>query len=143
MEVATAYSVIANGGKLVQPQVVSKIIDTSNGSINVLQEFQPKIIRENFIKEQNLRVVREGMRQAVSGYNSPLASSYLLSSLPVDVAAKTGTAELGMDRYNNWVTVFAPYDNPEIVLTLLIENVQGVQAAVLPVAKEILEWYFQ
>src|SRR3989338_1618219 len=143
LEVATAYSVIANGGKLVQPQVVSKIIDTSNGSINVLQEFQPKIIRENFIKEQNLRVVREGMRQAVSGYNSPLASSYLLSSLPVDVAAKTGTAELGMDRYNNWVTVFAPYDNPEIVLTLLIENVQGVQAAVLPVAKEILEWYFQ
>jgi len=40
------------------------------------------------------------------------------------------------------VTVFAPYDNPQIVLTVMIENVPGVQAAALPVAKEVLNWYF-
>ena len=80
------------------------------------------------------------MRQAVT---SPSGSSYLLNSLPVSAAAKTGTAQTQVSNiYNNWVTVFAPYENPQIVLTVLVEDVSGIQAAALPVAKEILEWYF-
>jgi len=142
IEVATAFSAIANGGTLYQPQAVKEIIDNSSGSIKVEEEIKPKIIRQNFIDPQNLQIVREGMRQAVTGANSPQASSTLLNSLSVAVAAKTGTAELGNNYYNNWISIFAPYDNPQIVLMLLIGNVKGTQAAVLPVAKNILEWYF-
>jgi len=82
------------------------------------------------------------MRQAVTGFQSPHASAVVLSSLPVKAAAKTGTAELGNDFYHNWVTVFAPYDNPQIVLTIMIEKVKGGQVAALPVAQEVLNWYF-
>jgi len=83
------------------------------------------------------------MRQAVTGENSPQASSILLNSLPVPAAAKTGTAETSRENiYHNWVSVFAPYDNPEIVLTIMIEDVEGVRAAVLPAARDILNWYF-
>jgi len=139
LEVVTAFSAIANGGKLLQPQVVQKIVDSDKKPV---EEFQPKVIRENFIDPANLQIVREGMRQAVTGQNSPQASSIVLNSLPVSAAAKTGTAELGGDRYHNWVTVFAPYDDPEIVLTVMLENVKGVQAAALPVARSVLEWYF-
>ena len=142
LEVAIAFSAIANGGKLLQPQVVQKIIDTSKDSVQVLEEKQPKIIRDNFIDPGNLEIVREGMRWAVTGENSPRASSITLNSLPFTSAAKTGTAELGNDHYNNWVTVFAPYDNPQIVLTIVLENVDKLQVAALPVAKEILNWYF-
>jgi len=142
LEVVTSFSAIANGGKLLQPQVVKEIITTSGALTQVVKEFKPEIIRENFIDPGNLQIVREGMRQAVTGQNSPLASSVILNSLPIAVAAKTGTAELGGDRYHNWITVFAPYEDPEIVLTVMIEDVKGVQAAVLPVAKAILEWYF-
>ncbi|PIP24128.1 MAG: penicillin-binding protein 2 [Candidatus Nealsonbacteria bacterium CG23_combo_of_CG06-09_8_20_14_all_37_18] len=158
MEVINSFAAIANGGTLYKPQIAKEIIDTSTGSAQVgeedksssspfaaarvVEEFKPEIIRQNFIDSQNLQIVREGMRQAVSGENSPLASAVILNSLPVAVAAKTGTAELGGDRYNNWVTIFAPYEDPEIVLTIMIENVKGVQAAALPVAKAVLEWYF-
>ena len=142
LEVITAFSTIANGGKLLQPQVVQKIVDTSRGSVQVLEEMKPKIIRQDFIGPENLQIVREGMRQAVTGQNSPHASAVILNSLPVSVAAKTGTAELGKDHYHNWITVFAPYEDPQIVLTLIMENVKGVQTAVLPVARSILEWYF-
>jgi len=142
LEVVTAYAAIANGGTLLKPQIVKQIINTSEEN-KVIQDFMPQAIRENFIKPEYLSIVREGMRQGVSGYNSPLASSILLNDLPVVAAAKTGTAELGFDHYNNWITVFAPYNNPKIVITLMIENVKGVQAAVLPVAKEILDWYFR
>ncbi len=139
LEVVTAFSAIANGGKLLQPQVVKKIIDKEK---NVVEELKPKIIRENFIDPAALQIVREGMRWAVTGKNSPQASSIVLNSLPVTAAAKTGTAELGGNYYNNWVTVFAPYDDPKIVLTIVIENVENLQAAALPVAKGVLEWYF-
>jgi len=134
LEVVTALAAVANGGTLYQPHLVKEIIGQG--------EIPPQIIRQNFIDPSHLSVVREGMRQAVTGVNSPLASAVILNSLPVAAAAKTGTAELGNNRYHNWVTVFAPYDDPEIVLTLMVEDVKGVQAAVLPVAQAVLEWYF-
>jgi penicillin-binding protein 2 len=142
LEVVTSFAAIANGGKLLKPQVVKEIVTGSSGSLQTIEKFEPKIIRENFISPENIKIVKEGMRQAVTGENSPLASSKILNSLPVSAAAKTGTAELGSDYFNNWVTVFAPYEDPEIVITIMIEKVKGVQGAVLPVAKEVLEWYF-
>jgi len=139
LEVVNSFAAIANGGTLFQPQIVKEIV---NKEKEIVKTFEPKIIRQDFIAPENLQIVREGMRQAVNGKNSPHASAVELNSLPVAVAAKTGTAELGNDYYHNWVTVFAPYDDPEIVLTVMIENVKGDQVAVLPVAKAILEWYF-
>ncbi len=139
LEVASSFAAIANGGKLFKPKIVQRITDEEK---NTIQEIKPEIIRENFIAPQNLQIVREGMRQAVTGQNSPLASAVLLNSLPVPAAAKTGTAELGNDYYNNWITVFAPYDDPQIVLTIVIENVKGLQGVAVPVAKEVLNWYF-
>ena len=139
LEVAAAFTAITNGGVLYQPQIVQKIVDKEK---NIIEEIKPQILRENFIDPKNLQIVREGMRQAVTGVNSPHASAISLNSLPVSVAAKTGTAELGNDYYHNWVTVSAPYENPQIVLTIMIENVKEVHTAVLPVAKEVLKWYF-
>lgn len=135
LQAVNAFSAIANGGKLFQPQVVQKIVD---GEKNLIEEIKPEIVRENFIDPENLQVVREGMRDAVI-----YGSAAILNSLPVKAAAKTGTAETQKENYyHNWVTVFAPYEDPQIVLTIMIENVSGMQAAVLPVAKEVLNWYF-
>jgi len=138
LQVATAYSSIANGGILYKPQIVEKIVDTSNENPEVIKEFKSEILRENFIDSANLQTVREGMRDGVI-----YGSSVTLNSLPVHVAAKTGTAETSRQGYYNaWVSAFAPYENPEIVLVTTIEDVKGLGAATLPVAKEILRWYF-
>jgi penicillin-binding protein 2 len=138
LQVASAFSVIANGGKLFKPHVVQKILDTSTGSMQVVKEIEPEVIRENFIDSKNLDVVRHGMREAVI-----YGSSVSLNNLPVKAAAKTGTAQTSKQGYyHHWVTVFAPYDDPEIVLTVMLENVKEIQFAALPVAKEVLEWYF-
>jgi len=146
IEVAASFVPIANGGIIYKPQIVQKIVDSEK---NTIKEFTPMILNENFIDPENLKVVREGMRQAVTGENSPRASATLLNSLPVSAAAKTGTAEVTKKEgkfYNTWITVFAPYEDPKIVLTLLIEDVKEKELeqrlTVLPVAKEILEWYF-
>ncbi len=150
LQVTTAFSAIANGGTLYQPEVVHYIINTSTSTnyattyattteaISNKEEIKPKIIRENFADPQNLKIVREGMRQAVTD-----GSSRLLIDLPVKAAAKTGTAETPKkDYFHHWVTVFAPYEDPQIVLTVMIEEVEGLQSATLPVAQEVLNWYF-
>jgi len=140
LQVANAFAAIANGGTLYKPRVVKEIVDSEK---NLIEEIKSEILREGFIDPENLEIVREGMRRAVTGENSPYASSVLLNSLPVSAAAKTGTAQTSRpDYYHNWVTVFAPYNDPQIVLTIMIENVKGLQSAALPVAKEVLEWYF-
>ncbi|XOB41869.1 MAG: penicillin-binding protein 2 [Candidatus Nealsonbacteria bacterium] len=135
LEVATGFASIANGGKLLKPQVAKSIVDKEK---NIIEEFEPKVIRGDFIGLENLQIVKEGMREAVT-----YGSSIILNSLPVKAAAKTGTAETWRENYyHNWVTVFAPYEDPQIVLTIVIEDVKGMQAAALPVAKGVLEWYF-
>jgi penicillin-binding protein 2 len=145
LQVASAFSTIANGGKLIKPKFVWKIVDSEK---NLIEESKPEILKENFVDKKNLQVVREGMRWAVTGQNSPHASAILLSSLPVAAAAKTGTAQVSRkdcpDCYNIWIAVFAPYENPEIVLVIVLEDVKGLPSyqVVVPLAKDILEWYF-
>ena len=135
LQVVNAYSAIANGGKLFQPQAVQKIVDSQK---NVIEEIEPKVLRENFIDSENLQFVKEGMREtAIYGTAS------ILNNLPVKAAAKSGTAQTTKEGYyHNWISVFAPYDDPQIVLTIIIADVDGALAAATPVAKNVLEWYF-
>jgi penicillin-binding protein 2 len=136
LQVAVAFGAIANGGRILKPQIVKEIIDSETKKVK--QKFSPQVLKENFLLPENLRRVREGMLEAVQ-----TGSAIILKDLPVKVAAKTGTAQTSLTgRYHNWVTIFAPYENPQLVLTLVIENVKEIRMVVLPVAKEILDWYF-
>ena len=144
LQVAKAFSAIANGGKLLKPKFVWKIVDENK---NLIEEIKPEVEKENFLDERHIQIVREGMRQAVTGENAPRATAVLLRDLPVSAAAKTGTAQVPKkdcpDCYNIWISVFAPYENPEIVLVLVLEDVpRRLSGVIVPVAKEILNWYF-
>jgi penicillin-binding protein 2 len=144
LQVARAYAAIANGGKLLKPKFVKEIVDEEK---NVIETIPSEIEREIFIDPKNFQIVREGMRWAVTGENSPHASALSLNTLSVSSAAKTGTAQVPKkdcpDCYNVWISVFAPYENPKIVLTIMLEDVKGkLSGVVVPIAKEVLNWYF-
>ncbi len=135
LQVATAFVPIANKGNLLRPMVVKSIVDENR---NIIENKETEIVRDNFLNPIHLNTIREGMRDTVI-----YGSGRSLNSLPVKAAAKTGTAQIPKaGHYHNWVTVFAPYDDPEIVLVIVIEEVRGIRVATLPVAKEILQWYF-
>lgn len=134
IQMVSAISSIANGGTLFQAQLVDKIVDSDNKVVN---DIPPVVLRNNFINADNLNIVREGMREAVVS-----GSARLLSSLPVKAAGKTGTAQFGDSQMHSWFVGFAPYDNPQLVITILIEGGGEGNAAAVPVAKEVLEWYF-
>ncbi len=136
LQMAAAIAAIANDGTLWQPKIVSKITD-SDGKI--VKEFKPKIIRDNIMDKNNLQIVREGMREAVTE-----GSAYFLKDLPIKVAGKTGTAQVTntFKKTNAWFTGFAPYDNPSITLAIVIEGAGEGSTAAVPVAKEVFQWYY-
>ena len=124
IQLVSAIATIANGGKLFQLQL--------------LQNAKPQIIRENFIKNNYLEIVRRGMRETVVS-----GTAMSLNSLPVEVAGKTGTAEIFKGRTPHaWFTAFAPYQNPEIAIVVLIENGAEEGGVSVAVARDTLNWYF-
>ncbi|MFH1584724.1 MAG: penicillin-binding protein 2 [Patescibacteria group bacterium] len=141
LQVASAFVAFANGGTLYAPQVVRQIVDERQ---RVLEEFQPRVLLELPVSQENLRVVREGMRQTVTAGSA----TGFLNSLPVAVAAKTGTAQTGrkdwqgQDFLYSWTVAFAPYENPEIVLVALVEDAKADQASTLPIVRDVFQWYF-
>ncbi|MEK7103808.1 MAG: penicillin-binding transpeptidase domain-containing protein, partial [Patescibacteria group bacterium] len=138
LQLAVGYAAIANGGKLIKPHLAKSFLSSTS---TLAVDFIPEITRENFISTSTLEIVRQGMRQTVT---SPSGNAFSLSGLPVAVAAKTGTAQSygKAEIYNNWIGAFAPYDNPEIVLVVMIEEVPGLRGSAQQTAKSILNWYF-
>ena len=134
LQMVNAVSAIANGGQLMKPQLVAKITDQDG---NTIYETPKEIIRQGFINNDNVQIVREGMRQAVT-----TGSAQQLNDLPEMVAAKTGTAQFGNeDKTHAWMVSFAPYHNPEIAIIVLIEGGGEGYATAGPVTKQILNWY--
>ncbi len=135
LQLAMATAVIANDGTLFKPYLVKEIKDKDQ---NIILKTRPKEIRNNFIDKENIQTVKEGMRMAVAE-----GSARRLANLSVKIAGKTGTAQIGGDETHAWFTSFAPYDDPEIVLTILIERGGEGSAAAVPVAKEVYKEYFK
>ncbi len=129
LQMALATAVIANEGTLFKPRIVNKIGDEFVSS---------QIINENIIDNQDIfKIVKKGMREAVIS-----GSAKYLYDLPIRVAGKTGTAQVPQGMSHGWFTGFAPYEEPNIVLTILVENGGEGSAVAVPIAKEVLKWYF-
>ncbi|MBI1833882.1 MAG: penicillin-binding protein 2 [Candidatus Andersenbacteria bacterium] len=91
------------------------------------------------ISATNMQVVRAGMRQTVTE-----GSGRALESLPLPIAGKTGTAQVGgVEDTHAWFTSFAPYDNPQFVVTVLLERGGAGDVDAVPVAKEIWQWLIE
>ncbi|KKQ61603.1 MAG: Peptidoglycan glycosyltransferase [Parcubacteria group bacterium GW2011_GWE2_38_18] len=135
LQVAQFTSYFANGGKIYQPHLVKEIL---SGDEVEVKKIEPNLVKENIVKNSNMEIVREGMRQTVLA-----GSARSLQSVPVAVAGKTGTAQWSSKKDPHaWFTGFAPYDNPKIVITILIEEGKEGSSVAVPVAQEVLTWYF-
>jgi penicillin-binding protein 2 len=148
LQMVMAISVVANGGTLYKPHLVSQITD-ANGK--VVSQLKPEVARQGFIGPADLALVRQGMQLAVTSPNGT-ACCKIKDEVPVAVAAKTGTAETvahdtGVDaaqqsKPHAWFEAFAPAESPRIAIVILVEHSgEGAQYAA-PAAREVLQWYF-
>ncbi|MEA3249449.1 MAG: penicillin-binding protein 2 [Patescibacteria group bacterium] len=134
LQISSMTSVFANGGELVRPRVVSAV--TSRDGIREVRGVE--IVNTQVVPAEHIAAVTKGMRHSVL-----YGSSRSLSLLPVSVAGKTGTAQWSSAKEPHaWFTSFAPYENPEIVVTVVIEEGGEGSVAAAPVARDIMAWYF-
>ena len=135
LQVANYTAVFANGGLLYRPHFIRQVLSSDD---KIIRQVDHKPIKSNVVSSENIKIVREGMRQAVAA-----GSARSLASAPVAVAGKTGTAQWSSNKPNHaWFTGFAPYDKPQIVITILIEQGGEGSSVAVPIAREVLEWYF-
>ena len=136
LQIAFWTSVFANGGILYQPPLVKSVLNYND---EVTTELAPKILNQDFVSPDNIENVKKGLRQAVLS-----GSARALGNLPINVGAKTGTAQWSSNNANHaWITTLAPYQNPELVVTVLVEEGGEGSAVALPVAFDILNWWAQ
>lgn len=135
LQLAVATSVIANGGTRYAPQLVEAFV-RSDGSVIATQRPEKRDAR--VLRAATAALVRRGMREAVVA-----GSAQALADLPVTVAGKTGTAQTGStDVTHAWFTSFSPYENPDLVLTILVEEGGAGDRVAVPVARNVLRWYY-
>ena len=135
LQAAMVMGEIAADGKRYKPHVVSKIIGPDG---SVVKDFQPELLSTLDVDPNVIKLVQQGLHD-VTVYGTA-ASSFKGFNVPI--AGKTGTAENPHGRDHGWFVAYGPFDNPNIVVAVIVEQGGfGAQSAV-PIGRKILEAWF-
>ncbi len=151
LQVTLMTAALANGGTLYRPQLIEKIQGGPAGAERVFTPIAEGRVHGN---SQTIKLIRKGMEDAV---NKPHGTGQAARFNEITVAGKTGTAQVvrlakfkDVDEKNipfkyrdhAWFTCYAPAENPEIAVTVLVEHGGHGGSAAAPIARKILAWYF-
>ncbi|MFC1613482.1 penicillin-binding protein 2 [Patescibacteria group bacterium] len=133
LQVTLWTSFFANNGIMYKPKILKSLIYPDDKEKIIKEEYLVKDI----ISAKNVKIIKDGMRDAVI-----YGSARSLSSLPFSSGGKTGTAQTSnIKDPHSWFTCFAPYENPEVVVVVLVEEGGEGSAVAVPIAKKILEYW--
>ena len=136
-QITKYISTLANGGTLYKLHMVDHI---QNADGSLYQQTDEIVENVTTFQEENLQTVYEGMRLVAYGSHGTLRRQF--DDLPVEVAVKTGTAEEDKNRSSHtWFVCFAPVDDPQIAITVMIPFGEGSGALAQEVAKSIIREY--
>ncbi len=136
LQLANYICTLANGGTRYQPYLV-KAVTAPDGT--VLQSFEPKVVGQVSASPEVLQTVRAGMHAVTQ----PGGTSYwAFRDFPLAVAAKTGTAQNSAGDDHGVYVAFAPLDNPQVAIAVLVEQGGHGSTAGAPVARAVFDAYF-
>lgn len=133
LQMALVAAQIANRGYHIQPHLV-RSIEKSDGSVMLTNPDKEKI---SWIDPSNLEAVISGMRRVVTDGSG----RYYADLDSIKVAGKTGTAQNPHGQDHGWFISFAPVDDPEIAIAVLVENAGYGSISAAPIASLLIEQY--
>lgn len=144
--IGDTYNVsIGQGDLLVTPiQLISQIAAIGNeGKFyqpHLLKDFEPKVLIDFSDLGQYIKEVKKGMADAV---NKSYGTANMLSSIPVEIGAKTGSSQVSNNTKTNAFFVgYMPLQDPQIAVLVLIENAKEGSLNAVPIARDVLDWYY-
>ncbi len=137
LQLVNYTSALANGGTLYRPYLVDQVISPDG---TVLLQNEPQVLNKVSISEGNLKLIQKGMHEVTTVGGT----GYGIFSNAYSVAAKSGTAEV-TDKVDNTAlfVAYAPFDKPEVAVSVIVEYGGGGGSVAGPVAKDILNAYFE
>ena len=137
LQLANYIATLVNGGTRYSAHLLKEV--KSSDFSQVLYTYEPEVLDSIDIQPENLDAVKAGMLALTTGKGS-LARYF--QDLPVQVGAKTGSAQVNVETESNAVFVcFAPYDDPQIAISLVVEK-GGSGSTLASIAADILRYYF-
>lgn len=154
IQLAVMTAALANHGDILQPQIIRRIEDWDS---QVLQEFEPQVLRHVDFSDDAWKAIDNGLIAAV---NEPHGTGWAAHLDNVKVAGKTGTSQVVRRKSDEEETgeqaevpyrfrahalfvAYAPAENPEIAVAVVVEHGQHGGSAAGPIAKAMLESYFK
>ena len=134
LQLAVYTSAIANGGTRYRAHFINAVYNYSLSEV-IKSDFT-EVLSSTEISEQNFESVKEGMLQVTEDGTA----SATFSRYEIKVGGKTGTADAN-GKTNAVFIAFAPYNDPEIAISIIIEN-GGHGSSIAPLAKKIFDAYF-
>src|SRR5690606_14990877 len=150
MQLAQATSIFANNGVAMKPHLVTGIQDSMSGVVRPV----PQVITDRIeLKPENVEIVRKGMEDVTLPGGTAVSVG---AGAPSAVAAKTGTAQVvGIkqgERYDSnklderhrdhaLFIAYAPAEDPQIALSIIVENGESGGAVAGPIARKVMDYY--
>lgn len=136
IQLANYIATVANGGTRYKTQMVKSVINGATG--NLVKEFMPEIAFDIDMDEENYKAVINGMKKV----SETGTASTVFADFGVQVGGKTGTADVSVGAPTGLFVAFAPFDNPQIAISVVIEH--GAHGnSVAPVARDVIEAYMK
>jgi penicillin-binding protein A len=141
LEMALVAGAIADGGTIMTPHILSYV---TNSQAQIVSRYQPKA----WLQATSAATANSVKQLMISVVNSPNGTGVLASIPGIQVAAKTGTAQTGTGQIDAWFVAFAPANNPQIAVSVVLPNqpaqneYQGGTLAA-PIARAMIEAYLQ
>ncbi len=135
VQLANYCATLANGGTRYKVNLIDSIRSSVDGS--VVEEFGSEVVEKLDISPDTMDKIHDGMKKVVDEGSA----SSIFEGYPIKVGGKTGTAQLGKGANNAVFIAFAPFDNPQIAIAVVLEHgVRGTNAG--RVARDIFDAYF-
>ena len=138
LQLAVTYAAIANGGYIVEPHIGKRIVDPQGKMVRDLPAAKPRKVD---ISQSTLDVVRRGLYEAANSVTG--TSSAVFAGYPVEVAGKTGTAEVFGSGDYAWYASYAPANDPKYAVVVMVEQGGHGGTVSAPAARLIYDALFK
>ncbi len=137
LQVAGMLAALGNGGKLIRPRIVDRILNVDGTE----ETFAPEVVNTLPISPENVTLIQNSLEDITSGARG--TARHVFEGFSHTVAGKTGTAESGQEEPHAWFAGYSPADIPRVVIAVVLEHAGEGSKEAAPLFRQVTEAFFE
>ncbi len=137
LQIARLLAAIGNGGRLLRPRVIDKIVGVDGAE----QVYAPEVAGTLPLSPETLGLIHNSLEAVVSGARGTAREAF--TNINYSVAGKTGTAESGQEKPHAWFAGYAPVQEPRVAIAVILEHAGEGSKEAAPLFRQVVEAFFE